>query len=158
MNATSRFNLDAFAPPLPQDVSGTVVGDTTLVLLVVEGFLPTDALVQATFTAKLAKTDADGAPGAVQVILLNDGSGGIAPVGTDGTRFLFSFPLTAAQSVTLETVHGYDVRVWLNRGGLTYARTVQTGNFIAPLGWTSRLHPVSGGLTNETGAILVQEA
>lgn len=157
MSATSRFNLDAQAAPLPQDISGTIANDTVNVLVAVEGFEVGDVVNQAVFTAKINKTDSPTAPTSVQVILLNDGSGSIAPLGLDGTKYLFTFPISQSQSVTLETLHGYDIRVWVTRAGVLYDRTVQSGNFLSFAGWTSQVTLVGGGLTTESAAVLTTE-
>lgn len=133
MTAVTRLSLDAAAPPLAQDIGGTVANDQVQVQVAVVGFLADDVIVKAVFTAKVAKTDADDAATSVQVILAS-ATGWEA---LDDSTYEFTFPLTQAQSVTLETPHGYDIRLWVTRDGTTYIRTVQTGQFLSAIGWTS---------------------
>jgi homoserine acetyltransferase len=147
--AVTRLSLDAAAPPLAQDIGGTVVNDQVQVLVDVTDFQAGDVVVEAAFTAKVAKTDADSAPTTVQVIVST-------ATALDDSTYRFTFPLTQAQSISLETTHGYDVRVWVTRGGLTYARTVQQGTFLSYLGWTSRSSP-SSPLATEDARLLVTE-
>lgn len=151
--AVSRLSLDAAAPPLVQDIGGTVANDQVLVLVAVTDFEAFDAIVQAVFTAKVAKTDADDAATTVQVILA-DSSGWSA---LDDSTYRFTFPLTQPQTVILDTLHGYDVRLWVTRDGITYARTVQSGNFLSQVGWTSRFVSGVPGLTTESAAVLTCE-
>lgn len=157
MIITAPFTLDPAQVPLAQDIMGDLGGDHAQLQLVADGLEPGDVIEQAVFTAKVAKSDADDAATTVQVIILKDGSGSIAALNGSDTHFILTFPITPAQAVTLEALHGYDIRVWITRGGVLYDRTVQNGQFLAQQGWTNRTTVVGGGFTNETGAIFVQE-
>lgn len=138
MAALARFSLDGAAPPLVQNIAGIVANDLASIVLIVTGFAPTDVIEQASFTAKLAKTDSDTAPTTVQVIFAPEAPEGPTVVQLDANSYVITFPLAMADTQKLLTVHGYDVRIWA-RGAdniLRY-RTVQNGTVVASLGWTS---------------------
>lgn len=156
MIITAPFTLDPAQAPLAQDITGDIGYDNAELQLVLE-VQPGDVIEQASFTAKVNRTDADGDPTSVQVIIQNDGSGSIEALNDSPTAFVLTFPITPAQAVILETLHGYDIRVWVLRDGVIYDRTVQAGQFLAQRGWTDRTTVVGGGFTNENGAIFTQE-
>ena len=156
MIITAPFTLDPSQVPLIQDIVGDLGGDNAKLQLVLE-VDDGDVIEQASFTAKVNKSDGDGDATSVQVIILNDGSGTIAPLPNATDAFVLTFPITQGQATILESLHGYDIRVWVLRGGFVYDRTVQNGNFLAQQGWTNRTAMVGGGFTQEMGAIFTQE-
>jgi hypothetical protein len=138
MPTVAVFDVDASVGPLAQDLMGIPIADTPEILVNVRGFLGGDAIAQASFTAKVNATDADNAPTTVQVVWIpEDGNvpGGpqVTPLGSAGAAYQFAFPLSAAQTAILATLHGYDIRVWVTRSGVTIDHTVQRGQILCPL-------------------------
>jgi hypothetical protein len=157
---TAQFDVDAGSPPYSRDYALWPVNDTPALELVVAGFLAGDVIQQVTFTAKINATDADNAPTTVQHTWQPpNGTTGpqVTPTNAGAASMAIMIPLTQADSVVLETLHGYDLRIWVLRGGVTIARTVQRGNVITYLGMTGLSAPVGGGLSDEDATILVDE-
>lgn len=135
------WNIDAGDAPVAKVLDGAVARDIAIVAVALSELDPGDTVVQASFTAKLAATDADDAVTTVQrVYRADDPTGGLNPTVTAiGTRAcMIEFPLLAADTAKLTTEHGYDVRVWVDRPGVgIIPRTVMTGTIVAEEGWTS---------------------
>jgi hypothetical protein len=157
---TAQFDSDVSAAPYSRDFALQAINDDPAVTLTVAGFLPGDVIQQVSFTAKVNPTDADNAPTSVQHIWQPpNGTTGpqVTPADSSAAVYGISIPLTQADSVILATLHGYDVRVWILRGGVSIARTILRGNIITYLGNTSLSAPVGGGFTDEDGTLLVDE-
>ncbi len=156
---TALFDVDASAPPYSRNYALVTANDTPVVDLVVAGLLATDVIQQVSFTAKLNASDADNAPTTVQHIWQPpNGSTGPQVVAIDSGTYTVAMPLTQADTGKLAAVHGYDVRLWVLRSGITYVRTVQQGQIITYTGWTTQAIPVGGALANEDGTLLCNEA
>jgi hypothetical protein len=157
---TAQFDVDAGSPPYSRDYALYPVNDTPAVALTVAGILPGDVVQQVSFTAKINPTDADNAPTTVQHIWQPpNGTTGpqVTPTNVGGASLAILIPLTQADSVVLETLHGYDVRLWVLRGGVSIVRTVQSGKVITYVGMTGLSAPVGGGISDEDATILVEE-
>lgn len=160
---TALFDLDAGAAPYTRNYALYAVNDIPDIDLTLAGLLPGDVIQQVSFTAKVNASDADNAATTVQKIWQPpNGTTGPQVVAVDpaASVYAISIPLTQADSVILSTPsagHGYDIRLWVLRGGVTYARTIQRGLIVTYIGWTSLSAPVGGGLSDEDGTILVDE-
>lgn len=160
MGPTGQFDTDASAAPYSRDYALQAINDDPTLQFTVVGFLPGDTFQQVAFTAKVSPTDADNAPTTVQHIWQPpNGTTGpqVTPLDAAAATYQLLIPLSQADSVILATLHGYDLVIWLLRGGLTYRRTVLRGNIITYLGNTSLTAPVGGGFANEDGTLYVDE-
>lgn len=151
------WNPDSGLPPVQRALFGLVANDTAWVYVVLTDIPSGAGIVQASFTAKLEKTDPDDAPTTVQKVYRSDDPvGGFNPyvqeVGSDGTSFLIAFPLDVADTEELLTEHGYGVRVWVRDAetGVVVQRTVLTGVIQSSSGWTDL------DTTDDDGAVVIR--
>lgn len=140
MLVTTRFSLDAVTIAQNAILSGITSGDRARVVTVVRDLAEGDVLNQAVFTAKVSLADADTDPNTIQKVLPSP-DGTIEDVYSDGTTYRLTFELEPSDTVKLLTQRYYDVRIWIDRDGQEFPRTVQRGTIAAKLGVTSLYAP-----------------